>query len=146
MITGIDGTAPVVVRRDLVVGAPPRRVWQLLTEVSSWPHWQPDISAAAAELPLGADSTFRWSTGGLDIESTVYALRPPRRILWGGTAHGITGIHLWTLDAVGPSTHVRTEESWDGDPVRADVDGMREALGASLEAWLGHLGRAAESS
>lgn len=39
---------------------------------------------------------------------------------------------------------VRTEESWDGPPVRADVAGMRATLDDSLTAWLGHLERAAE--
>ncbi|PSK96785.1 polyketide cyclase/dehydrase/lipid transport protein [Murinocardiopsis flavida] len=146
MITEIDVAAPVVVRCDNVIDAPPWRVWQLLTDVSSWPDWQPDITAAAADRPLRTDSTFRWSTAGLDIEFTVYVLQPRRRILWGGTSHGITGIHLWTFDTIGSSVHVHTEESWDGNPVRSDIDGTRAALRESLTAWLGHLRRAAEAS
>lgn len=144
MITEIDVNAPVVVRRDVVIDAPQPRVWQLLADVSSWPAWQPDITAAAADHPLRTDSTFRWSTAGLDIESTVYSLQAPHRVLWGGTAHGITGIHLWTFDAIGSSVQVHTEESWSGHPVLADVDGMRAALDESLAAWLSHLKRAAE--
>ncbi|GAB3497781.1 SRPBCC family protein [Amycolatopsis cihanbeyliensis] len=146
MITEIDVRAPVVVRHDIVIGAPLQRVWRLLTDVSSWPEWQPDITAAAADHPLRAGSVFRWSTAGLDIESTVYSIRPPRRILWGGNAYGINGIHLWTLDALGFSVRVHTAESWDGDPVLADVDGMRAALDESLAAWLSHLKTAAEHS
>lgn len=146
MITEIDIKAPVVVHCDIVVDAPLRRVWRLHTDVRSWPEWQPDITAATLDRPLRPDDTFRWSTGGLDIESTVYSIRPPRRILWGGTAHGITGIHLWTFDTVGTSVQVHTEESWDGDPVLADVNGVRAALSESLAAWLRHLKRAAERS
>ncbi|WP_036014774.1 SRPBCC family protein [Lentzea albidocapillata] len=145
MITEIDVKAPVVVHCDTVVAAPLQRVWRLLTDVPSWPDWQPDITSAAADSPLRTDSVFRWSTAGLDIESTVYQLREPRRILWGGTVSGITGIHLWTCDVIGSSVHVRTEESWDGDPVLADVDGMRAALGESLAVWLRHLRKAAEN-
>ncbi|WP_020672445.1 SRPBCC family protein [Amycolatopsis nigrescens] len=144
MITEIDLKAPVVVHCDIVIDAPSRLVWQLLTEVSSWPDWQPDITAATADRPLREDSTFRWQTAGLDIESTVYSLQAPCRILWGGTANGITGIHLWRFDATGSSVHVHTEESWDGDPVRSDIDGMRAGLRESLTAWLGHLKKAAE--
>ncbi|AUI60260.1 SRPBCC family protein [Amycolatopsis sp. BJA-103] len=144
MITEIDVKAPVVVHCDTVVDAPLRCVWRLLTEVSSWPDWQPDITAAAADRSLRTGSAIRWSTAGLDIESTVYQLRTPDRILWGGTAGGITGIHLWTLEVIGSSVRVHTEESWDGGPVLADVDGMRAALGESLAAWLGHLRKAAE--
>lgn len=146
MITEIDMKAPVVVRCDIVIDAAPQRVWQLLTEVSSWPDWQPDITAATVDRPLQTGSTFRWSTAGLDIESTVYSLQSPRRILWGGTSHGITGIHLWTFDAIDSSVHVHTEESWDGEPVLSDVDGMRAALRESLVAWLAHLKKAAENS
>lgn len=143
MITEIDGKAPVVVHCDLVIEAPLWRVWQLLTEVASWPDWHPDITATAADGPLRTDGVFRWSTAGLDIESTVYSLWPRRRIIWGGTTNGITGIHLWTFDEIGSSVHVHTEESWAGDPVLADVDGTWAALRESLAAWLSHLKKAA---
>lgn len=145
-ITEIDASAPVVVRREIAIDAPLQRVWQLHTDVPSWPRWQPDITAARAAGPLCAGDAFRWSTSGLDIESTVYVIEAPHRILWGGPAHGIIGVHLWTFDATGSSVRVRTEESWDGDPVRADVVGMRAALGESLAAWLAHLKRAAENA
>ncbi|WP_216214527.1 hypothetical protein [Amycolatopsis aidingensis] len=42
------------------------------------------------------------------------------------------------------SVHVHTGESWNGDPVLADRDGMRAALHESLTAWLGHRRKAAE--
>ncbi|GAA1752937.1 SRPBCC family protein [Streptomonospora arabica] len=144
-ITGIDASAPVVVRREIAVDAPLERVWRLHTDVASWPRWQPDITAAQAAGPLRVGDAFRWSTAGLDIESTVYVVEKPHRILWGGPAHGITGVHLWTFEAAGSSVRVRTEESWDGEPVRADAAGMRAALDESLAAWLAHLKSAAET-
>lgn len=145
MITEINAKAPVVARCDVVIDAPLQRVWQLLTDISSWPDWQPDITAAASGRPLRTADTFRWTTAGLDIESTVYLLESPRRIIWGGTVHEITGIHLWTFDVVGSAVHVHTGQSWDGDPVLADVEGTRAALRESLATWLGHLKRAAEN-
>ncbi|MFF5205273.1 SRPBCC family protein [Streptosporangium sp. NPDC000396] len=146
MITGIDTEAAVVVRRGIMVNAPLGRVWDLHTDVSSWPSWQPDITAARADGPLVPGAVFHWHTAGLDIASTVYAVEAPSRILWGGPAHGITGIHQWTFDEEDGAVHVRTEESWDGDPVRADVEGLRVALDGSLAAWLEHLKKAAESA
>lgn len=143
-ITDIDADAPVVVRRDVAVDAPLRRVWRLHADVSAWPRWQPDITTAHAVGPLRAGASFRWSTGGLDIDSTVYAVRAPHRIVWGGAAHGIVGVHLWEFVTEGEAVRVRTAESWDGEPVRADVAGMRAALDASLAAWLAHIKRAAE--
>ncbi|NUW33573.1 SRPBCC family protein [Nonomuraea sp. SMC257] len=145
MITTIDDTAPVVVRLDIDIDAPLQKVWNLHTDVNSWTTWQPDITAASADGPLLPGSVFRWSTFGLDIVSTVHAVEPGSRTLWGGPAHGITGVHQWTFAQHGPRTRVRTEESWDGEPILADPDGMRQALEASLTSWLGHLKRAAES-
>jgi hypothetical protein len=40
---------------------------------------------------------------------------------------------------------VTTNESFAGDPVSADVDGMRQQLDASLVAWLEYLKSAAEA-
>ena len=55
-------------------------------------------------------------------------------MLWGGTAGGITGVH------------VETNESFAGEPVEADTAGMQAMLDGSLVAWLGHLKTAAESA
>lgn len=145
MITTIDTAAAVVVRLDTVIDAPLSQVWDLHTDVNAWPSWQTDITAAAADGPLAEGSVFRWSTFGLDIDSTVYAIDPGRRILWGGPAHGITGIHEWTFTERDGQTFVQTAESWDGEPIRADRDGMRAALKGSLTAWLAHLKQTAEN-
>ncbi|MGW4404829.1 hypothetical protein ACWEJ6_12395 [Nonomuraea sp. NPDC004702] len=41
---------------------------------------------------------------------------------------------------------VRAEESWDGDPIRADAEGMAAAPDASLTAWLARPKRTAENA
>ncbi|ADB30253.1 hypothetical protein Kfla_1149 [Kribbella flavida DSM 17836] len=142
--TQIDLTAPVVVRLSIEIAAPLERVWQLHTDVNRWADWQTDIATAVTDAPLAPGVSFRWTTHHLDIVSTVYAVEPPQRILWGGPAHGITGIHQWTFEQAGGITTVRTEDSWAGEPVLTDIDGMRKALTASLEAWLDRLKATAE--
>ncbi|WP_433608117.1 SRPBCC family protein [Dactylosporangium sp. CA-139114] len=144
--TGIDEHATVVVHRDIVIDAPADVVWRLHADVDGWPRWQTDIDTAHADGPLHVGDTFHWSTAGLSIASTVYALDAPHRILWGGPAHGITGVHEWTFTADGDRTLVRTAESWEGDPVRADADNLRAALDASLAGWLDRLRGAAEAA
>jgi hypothetical protein len=66
-------------------------------------------------------------------------------VLWGGTANGITGVHEWLFRETPAGVHVTTNESFAGEPVRADVAGMQSLLDASLVSWLGHLKAAAES-
>ncbi|MEU2206495.1 SRPBCC family protein [Streptomyces hygroscopicus] len=141
---GIDETAPVVSRHSIRIAAPIERVWQLHTDVGAWPRWQTDIESARIDGPVTPGNTFHWTSAGLSIGSTIYAVEAPRRILWGGTAHGITAIHEWRFEADGDGTLVRNEESWSGDPVDADTENSRKLLGQSLDAWLEHLRRAAE--
>jgi hypothetical protein len=49
---------------------------------------------------------FSWSSFGFPVTSTVYEVADHARVLWGGTAGGITGIHEWIF-----------EETADGVPI-----------------------------
>ncbi|MEV6324074.1 SRPBCC family protein [Nocardia sp. NPDC051787] len=142
---GIDQNAPIVVRLETRIAAPVEAVWALHTGIDDWTTWHTDITEARLNGSLAPGSRFRWSTAGLTIDSTLYAVEAPHRILWGGPAHGITGIHCWTFEADGDTTLVRTEESWGGEPVRANTDAMRHALEQSLRRWLDILRETAEA-
>ena len=141
----IDTRAPVISRHSVVIEAPLDVVWRLHTDVDAWPDWQPDIETARLSGPFAPGSTFSWHTSGLDVESTIYRVKPERRTLWGGPAHGIVGIHEWTFAPEGGGTRVSTVESWSGEPIEADAAAIQEALDGSLVAWLGHLRTAAVS-
>src|SRR5882762_5030406 len=65
------------------------------------------------------------------------ALRRPR-VLWGGTSGGITGIHEWVFGDTPDGVQLTTTESFAGEPVEADAQGMQTLLDASLAAWLAH--------
>lgn len=107
--------------------------------MTNWPTWNPDISDVTEERPFAPGASFRWHTAGLAIQSTVYAVTERAMTLWGGTASGITGFHQWTFTETADGVLVRTEESWSGEPVQADVAGLQTGLDASLATWLGHL-------
>jgi uncharacterized protein YndB with AHSA1/START domain len=142
--TTIDENAPAVVDRTIRIAAPVERVWQLHTEIGSWPGWQLAITEARLDGPVAPGTTFHWSTAGLSIDSTIYAVDAPHRILWGGPAHGITGVHEWTFTEDGDGVVVRTRESWAGAPVEADRENLAAALDESIVAWLDALKKAAE--
>jgi hypothetical protein len=71
---------------------------------------------------------------------------PRSRILWGGTAGGITGVHEWLFEETRGGARVITNESFAGEAVEADKEGMQAALDGSLRAWLAQLKAAAERS
>jgi hypothetical protein len=140
----IDENAPVITRDEILIDAPLDTIWGLQTDISSWSQWQPDIDASTIEGPLEVGTVFRWQTYGLSIESTIQEIDAPRRIVWSGLAHGITAIHVWTMTPSEDRVLVHTEESWDGDPVRAEPEQMQQALDDSLRAWLQSLKHKAE--
>ncbi|MFD7613708.1 SRPBCC family protein [Streptomyces sp. NPDC059828] len=119
-------------------------MWELHTDIAAWPGWNPDIDQVQFNGPLENGSSFSWRTHGLDITSTVSELVPNERIVWGGPADGITGIHVWTFEQNGDHVIVRTEESWSGAPVEAAADDLGKALSDSLASWLRHLKARAE--
>lgn len=139
----IDRNAPVIVELETTVHAPIEKVWRLHTDIDAWPSWNPDVSSARLRGGLAVGATFDWQTHGLVIASTVAELVPGRRIVWGGPAHGIEGVHVWTFEEIEGGVLVRTRESWAGAPVEADPEGMRAALEGSLRSWLTALGQTA---
>lgn len=140
----INTAAAAVVRLDATIDAPLETVWRLHTDIDGWTDWHPDVTRADLHAPLGVGAVFEWETHGLTITSTVGEWTPMRCIAWGGPAHGIDGIHVWTFRTEDDRTVVHTEESWDGEPVRADAAGLHAALEASLVSWLAALKATAE--
>ncbi|MEU8754765.1 SRPBCC family protein [Streptomyces chartreusis] len=145
-MTTIDDTAPVIVRLSIKIDAPLATVWDLHTDIPAWPTWNTDIERATVDGPLATGSSFSWRTHGLDITSTVHELVPGERIVWGGPAAGITGVHVWMFEQNEGHVTVHTEESWSGDPVEAATEQLGQALQASLSDWLSSLKTRAEQS
>ena len=145
--TAIDDTAPVIARHEQFIAAPLTQVWDLHVQIASWPQWQPDITGLESDQPvLHAGGWFTWSSGGLDIRTTVYRLdAEAHETLWGGPAQGVTAVHRWHFTPDGDGTRVATEESWSGPAVEADVPAAQQALDASLRHWLELLTRRAEA-
>ena len=143
--TGIDRDAPVIARHEIDINAPLETVWRLHTDVNDWPAWQTDITAARLDDgPFEPGASFEWTSHGLTVVSTIYAAADHARVLWGGTASGITGIHEWLFAQTPVGVHVTTQESFAGQPVEADTASMHAILDASLAAWLKNLKAAAE--
>ncbi|MET7482286.1 SRPBCC family protein [Streptomyces sp. NPDC005538] len=142
----IDESAPVIVRLSTVIDAPLERVWALHTDIDAWADWNADVDEAKLDGPLLTGTSFRWKTHGLDITSTVREIVPGERLVWGGPANGIEGVHVWTFEPTGDQVIVHTEESWSGAPVEAATDELGQALNASLTNWLAALKSRAEQS
>jgi uncharacterized membrane protein len=144
--TGIDTSAPVVARHDVNIDAPLNTIWRLHTDVNNWPKWQTDITSAHAEKRFAPGASFTWTSFGFTVTSTIFEVVEGSRVLWGGTADGITGVHEWIFRETPEGVQVVTNESFAGDPVAADAAGMQSMLDGSLSSWLQHLKAASESA
>ncbi|MFC9911222.1 SRPBCC family protein [Streptomyces sp. NPDC059862] len=142
----IDRSAPVIVELTTTIDSTPETLWALHTDVNAWPSWNVGIDKAHLSGDFAEGSVFDWETAGMSISSRVMEVRPLRRTVWGGPAHGIEGVHVWIFEPDGDATVVTTLESWAGAPVEADPEGMRTALEGALRAWLKALKSAAEGS
>ncbi|WP_042381787.1 SRPBCC family protein [Streptacidiphilus melanogenes] len=142
----IDETAPVIVRLSTVIDAPLDRVWAVHTDIDAWAEWNTDVDRAELDGPLLPGTSFRWQTHGLDITSTIREVVPGRRVVWGGPASGIDGVHVWTFEPTGEQVSVHTEESWSGAPVDAAAEQLGQALHQSLTGWLASLKSRAEQA
>src|ERR687892_286248 len=118
--SGIDTTAPVVVRHSVDVSAPIEVVWRLHTDVNRWPEWQTDITAAHAEGAFVPGNAFTWTSYGFTVTSTIYEVQEESRVLWGGTADGITGVHEWIF-------HDRPTDVWEVIVNAVEADWRRVA-------------------
>ena len=142
--SAIDTAAPVVTHHRRLIDAPVQMLWDIHTAVNQWPEWQHDIASARLNGAFEVGNSFDWVTvDGFSVTSTIYRIEPQRRVLWGGTADGITGIHEWVFESDQDGTVVRTAESWSSEQAAADPDGIRTILAASLESWLTFLERRA---
>jgi hypothetical protein len=140
----IDESAPVKAMVQIIIQAPPAKIWGLLTNIKDWTKWQPDISEVAIQAAPEATVPFTWSTGGMTIHSTIRLFDPDRRIGWTGRAFHIHAIHVWTLRPLADGrVLVETRESMDGWLVDRFYS-SRELL-ESDKKWLEHLKKAAES-
>ncbi len=140
----VDRAAPVVERAETQVAASPDAVWAVLTDIERWPDWNPDVKSASFEGELVPGSTFRWKAGPGTIVSTLRHVDPSREIAWTGKTMGISAVHVHRLELQEGGTHVVSEESWAGFPVRLMRGRMAKTLATSLEDGLGHLRAAAE--
>jgi uncharacterized protein YndB with AHSA1/START domain len=161
--TGTDPAAKIRYGSQTTIDAPLSTVWALQTDVEGWKAWQSAIGTVERldDGPLRAGSQFRWTTPvpatplspatTLDITSTLSHVEDRSCLRWSGPATGDglsidEGVHVWTFTETGGGVLVRTEETWAGTQVEADVALSTAALGAGLETWLAELKATAEAA
>ena len=97
------------------VKAKAERLWDILTDVKSWPEWQgTSYIKPIPTSPLKDGSTFKVELAGLKWDITVTKAERPNKLSWIGRRVGLKGIHDWEFIEEGGKTKAITRESMSG--------------------------------
>jgi len=140
----INADAPAVARAEIDVNAPRELVWEVLTDLASWPRWSPDVESVELDGPVAPGTTFRWKAGRRTVKSTLGAVEPPQLLAWTRRTRGIKAVHVWRLETRGDATVARSAESWEGIAVRLLRERLQKTLTDAVEGGLSHLRDEAE--
>ena len=141
MLTSVEvnKNAPVVAADRIEIAASSQSVWDVLTDIKSWPSWNPDVKSMSMQGELAEGSVFRWKAGPGTITSRIQHVEPPRMIGWTGTIFGIKAKHVYRLEARDGATLVHTEESYEGLVSRLLRGSLQKTLAKGLSDGLRYL-------
>ena len=140
----VNRKAPAVEAADIFIEATRETVWNILSDLGSWPSWNPGVTKIGLNGPVAVGTSFAWVGGKSKIVSRLEEVDPPQRIAWSGKTLGIRAIHVWELSDRDGGTQVHTEESFEGLIARLFCGIARKMLAKALTQGISSLKAAAE--
>lgn len=138
--------SPIHTSNQLVLAAPPERVWAWLVRAVRWPEWYGnarDVTIEGGQRDLALGSRFSWVTFGVRVHTVVEEFVPNHRLAWSGKGLGASAYHGWVITPRDGGSHVITEETQRGLVASAGRWPLRRGLRRWHHRWLEGLGRAA---
>ncbi len=134
--------APIHVRNELALEAPPEVAWAWLVRASDWPRWYPNarrvrIGGGADRLFLNA--RFTWSTFGVSLYSRVEEFEAAERLAWSAVGWGVDVYHAWLIEPRSRGCWVLTEETQYGWATRLGNLLMPSRMSRGHQMWLERL-------
>jgi hypothetical protein len=128
------------------VTAKAERLWDILTDVQSWPEWQGTSYIKAVKAgPLMEGSTFVAELGGIKWNLSVTKAERPFSICWTGRIVGLGCIHAWEFHEEAGKTKAVTKESMFGWLLFLLYPVIKRRLQKYDNKWLADLKSKAES-
>lgn len=127
---------------EILIDAPPARVWAVLADLPGWADWNPFITAIAGDLRPGGRIAATMAPQGrrpMTFRPTIRRVDPGRHLSWRGRllVPGLfDGTHSFDLSPYGTGTRMVHAESFSGLLVpmvpaaqfKGDFARMNEAL------------------
>lgn len=141
--------APIHVRNELSITAPPETVWAWMIRAPLWPSWYPNSANVrileGMSPDLASGTRFRWKTFGVTIESSVKEFVPYERLAWDAHATGLDVYHAWLITKTPEGCHVLTEETQYGWLARLGTIFTPGRMHKLHQVWLDRLAEKASS-
>lgn len=132
------------IQTQIDIDAPPRVVWQTLTEFGSYGDWNPyhtQIDGDCADEALLRVRVDQPDGDHVDLEPRIYKIDWHRQLTWGGGRPGLsTSTHTFRLEPLdgGRRTRLHNDEDLDGlvAPFAdvASIEAGHQQLNAALKA------------
>ena len=142
----INQKAPVVQKDNIFIDAETSKVWNVLSKMDQWPHWNPKIKNIRIKKTPAVGVAFTWRSNGNKINSKIHTYIIHKAIGWNGHAFGMKAIHNWYLQPSKKGTKVFVEESMEGWLVRLMKNKIARILKKDMSHWLEQLKIACEKS
>lgn len=108
----LDEQASIRAIAQARIDAPRGTVWQVLSDLASWPSLDIGVTAMSAPARLAVDESFTWTNGGMPITSRLAVVDDERELSWTGVTFGVKAVHRQHLSDDGTGgTLLRSEES-----------------------------------
>lgn len=104
---------------DILVDRPPADVWDVVSNSTAYPDWNPFITRVDGKFRQGETIRIVLGTGSdsMVFKPTVLVVRPEQELCWRGSVwiRGVfDGTHCIHLAAVAGGTHLEQTESFSG--------------------------------
>lgn len=107
-------SAPGSAYAEIDIAATRLEVWAILTDIASWPTWNPAIRQSVRDPELKVGSKFRFSTEIGTLKCRFTAVDSPRAFSWKGRVLVLGERQTWVLEPTDEGTHVSVQAEMTG--------------------------------
>lgn len=139
---------PETVTAAIEIAAAPERVWAVLTDLASYPQWNPVFREASGQVTPGnritIKSTHLESGQTMTFKVKVLIAEPPAELRWRSSVAGLmTGVRSFSLSPVADGTRLVQSETYQGlfarfpaktiDRIQASFEAINQAIKEQAE-------------
>lgn len=134
----IDEKAASKARDAIDIDADARTVWKVVSDVASWPVFNPIVRDVWLESVVAVDAKARLKLNGFPVELTFAVVEPERELSWVGTALWTRAVDQLSIERTGEHTsRLHLNESLAGVfvPLMTSSRRLHEQHLASLQSF-----------